>query len=136
MFSPVTVWKIVLYHTVNECADECAGQDENHRKETSTNHDENRPGTSPDERPAQPKKQSANPVAVRTRFFIGDDNWLAFDVLDLLALDYLDSGKPDGNRRPDDSVHMERLEMEHFVNAVPRNGFAFNEYYPKNKPDK
>lgn len=93
--------------------------------------DEDRSRAGPDQGPAQTEDRAPDEVSGKATLF-GDETYLfTVDVLHTCYLDSSNDQDAEENRGTDDSVHVEGVEEEHLLNAVPRNDLGFSEDDPE-----
>lgn len=94
-----------------------------------------RPRTSSCQSPAQAKKQSAKYLTF-VKLFRLEANCISGKCFNVEFFDQPNREHTHQHGTADDAVHMETLEAEHFLNAVPIDHFGFDKYDSKSDTDQ
>ncbi len=101
-------------------------QSDQHHRKTTANLGKKRPRTSPGDRPTQAEKQAAENLAF-VKFFVIHQNLLTVHRFQTESFDDLHRNQTHDDRRADDTVHVKRGELKHFLDAKPTHDFGFYE---------
>jgi hypothetical protein len=111
-------------------------EEENDKDGIATTHeDEHGRGTDAGEGPAKAEDESADDVAGVGIIFGGKDDFFSLCGFEVSAFNDLHQDDAEDDGGADDAVHVERLEVEHFVYPEPGNGFGFIEGHAEEDAD-
>ena len=125
--------QFVTQQTIKKSAKKRPEKHQYHGQKSATQQDEYWTGTRTHQSPTQSKKDSSNPETNGTGIFFQNFYRQPFDVFYVFSFDDLDANHSRHDRNHDNSVHMKRLKLEHFINPVPRNGFGFGQNNPEHE---
>ena len=125
--------QLVLQHSIKKSTKQCANEHDAYAPEARAKQNVYRARAGTYKPPAKAEEDAAHNVVGKAFVLIGDNDRLSGNVLHVAALDELHPDKPGHYSYANDAVHVERLEVEHFINAVPGYGFRFGQYDPENQ---
>ena len=117
--------------SINDDANECAGDGDEYRPISGSNQRIQGAWASSREGPTASEYDSTCNVAHFIEGF-----WCEIYIITMHRLQFEQPYKHDrddayNDGTPEDSVHVDRLEVKHFLNAKPGNRFALDKYYPE-----
>ncbi len=117
--------QLAAQQSVDESASHSGEQEHNEHRIAAAQQDKHGAGADAGQCPAEAEYKTADNIALPALVFILDDNFCALRGFHVRSFDELYRHCAHRNSGKDNAVHMERLEVEHLENAVPRHGFCF-----------
>lgn len=127
--------KVLPNQGVQNGAEHATEDGHEHGQIARTDKDEHRPRAGARDRPAHAEDGASEQVALPTHGVPENVKGFAFDGLPAFDLGYFDENRAQHNRRSNHPVHVERLEIEHFINPIPTDDFPLREGDAEEHPD-
>lgn len=124
--------QLVLEQSVKEGSQQRPYQHYANAPEAGTKQNVYRPRAGSHKPPAKAEEDAAHDIVGKTFVLVGNNDGLAGNILHVAALDELYADNPGHHSHADDAVHVERLEVEHFINSIPGYGLRFGQYNAEN----
>lgn len=117
--------------SVQNGSDHATENGHKHGKVACTDQDEHRARASASDGPAHAEDRATEQVALPTHGVPENVKGFAFDGLPALDLGYFEENRAQHNRRSYHPIHVEGLEIEHFINPVPTDDFPLRKGNPE-----